>query len=278
VTVAVIGLGLMGGSLAYALRGFAGTRVGYDRDPAVRRAAVEAGAADTAADTPEQAIAQADLTVFCTPPADIRADIERFAPVFRRGSVVTELGGLKRETARLAESVLPPDVDYAGVHPMAGRELSGFANADGDLFRGTGFLITPVRRTKPETVERLRDMARHIGADKIAAVGPEEHDRIIAYTSDLMHVAAFGLTLSYEPGSAPAFRAGAFRDCTRVARSDPELWAALLSQNRDMLLPRLRTYLDGLNRVYTALESGDEAALRGLLSKAQNGKKELEAL
>jgi prephenate dehydrogenase len=278
VTVAVVGLGLMGGSLGYALRGFAATRIGFDRDPDVRRAALEASAVDDTADAPEQAIAQADLTVFCTPPAQIGADIRRFAPVFRRGSVVTELGGLKRDTARLAESVLPPDADYAGVHPMAGRELSGFANADGDLFRGTGFLITPVRRTKPETVERLRDMARHIGADKIAVVGPEEHDRIIAYTSDLMHVAAFGLTLSYEPGSGGAFRAGAFRDCTRVARSDPELWAALLSQNRDMLLPRLRTYLDGLHGVYAALDAGDETALRDLLRAAQTGKKELEAL
>jgi prephenate dehydrogenase len=278
VTVAVIGLGLMGGSLGYALRGFAGTRVGYDRDPSVRRAALDASAVDAAADTPEQAIARAGLTVFCTPPAQIRADIERFAGLFRRGSVVTELGGLKRETARLAESVLPPDVDYAGIHPMAGRELSGFGNADGNLFRGTGFLITPVPRTKPETVEKLRNLARHIGADKIAVVGAEEHDRIIAYTSDLMHVAAFGLTLDYEPGSGGAFRAGAFRDCTRVARSDPELWAALLSQNRDMLLPRLRTYLDGLNGVYTALESADEDALRDLLTKAQMGKKELEAL
>ena len=276
--IAIIGLGLMGGSLGLALKGFRGCiRVGATRNEAVLRQALDQGAIDEAAGSAEAAIAQADLTVFCTTPEHILQCLSQYAKLFRPGSVVTEIAGVKQAICERAAAVLPPEVQYAGVHPMAGKETSGFASADAAIFQGTGFLIAPIPATSGATITLLKDLAAHIGAKRIAVTDPREHDEVIAYSSDLMHAAAFGLCLDYPAGFTLAHAAGAFRDCTRIAASDAKLWTELFLDNADHLLPALERYIGGLTEMREALRHQDSRKLLEMLERANRNKKELQS-
>lgn len=272
--IAVIGLGLMGASLAGALKGFREARiVGSDRRPEVCRQAVEAGLLEEAYPDPGQAIEDADLVIFCLYGRDIpeilRANLSRLKP----GVILSDICGVKSRLYPVLLKILPPSVEYIGLHPMAGKERDGFENADPAIYRDSGFIICPVQSTSPSAVELMKEMAGHIGAAHIAVVSPERQDEIIAYTSGLTHIAAAGLCLNFHPQMNAAFVAGAFRDCTRVADINDGAWTELLMDNRAATLDWLNKYLTGLERFRQALSDSDEEGLRGLLRTAGDNKR-----
>lgn len=274
--IAVIGLGLMGASLAGALRGFRGARiVGADRRPEVCRLALEAGLVEQAQPDPGLALEDADLAIFCLYargiPEIIRGNLSRLKP----GLVLADICGVKKQLYPALKELLPPSVEYIGLHPMAGRERDGFENADPTLYRNCGFIICPVESTAGPTIQLMQDLARHIGAARIAVVSPEEQDEIIAYTSSLMHIAAAGLCLDFHPQISSAFTAGAFRDCTRVADINAEAWTELLMDNRPATLDRLGKYMAGLESFRRALEDSNEVDLRNLLESAGRNKRKI---
>ncbi|MDR1471938.1 MAG: prephenate dehydrogenase [Synergistaceae bacterium] len=276
--ICVIGLGLMGASLCGALRGFRGARiVGMDVLGDVRERAERSGLVDFAATNAGDAIEGSDLVVFCVYAHNIPEMIGEHARRFRRGAVVSDICGVKGALYARLEGLLPDDVDYVGIHPMAGRERDGFDNADPAIYENSGMIITPLPRSKPEGVSLMREMAEHIGASRIAVTPPEEHDAIIAYTSDLMHIASAGLCMDFHPGMTPAHAAGAFRDCTRVADINAGAWTELLMSNRRHVLERLDIYMNNLSRVREALASGDERELFSLLDAAGGNKREMLA-
>lgn len=276
--IAIVGLGLMGGSMGYALRGFRDcTRIGMDIDKRTCEDALRQGAADRVTDSMQEAVSGSDLVIFCLFPHLIEKSIKELAPAFKKGAVVTELGGLKRGIAQTVREWLPGDVDYIGIHPMAGREVGGFVHATSDIFTDTGFIITPCSRTRPESIALMRDLAAHIGAVRIAVADAETHDAVIAYSSDLMHIAAAALCMDFPAQITRAFTAGAFRDCTRIANIDPVLWSELLMDNRDDILPVLDQYIENLRAVRDALSEEDSPRLHNLLSRARAHKKELDA-
>ena len=277
-TVSIIGMGLMGGSLAYALKGFRNCiRIGVDTDADVCAQAVSSGAVDVVFNEASDAIPQADLSIFCTYPGNIVKSLKVYAHLFREGSIVTEIAGVKSDIAFTASQELPPSVDYIGIHPMAGKEVSGFANADAAIFANTGFLIIPVGTTRKKTVDIMTELARHIGATSIAVTNALDHDRIIAYSSDLMHIAASALCMNYPDDLTRAYTAGAFRDCTRIANLVPQLWVELFMENGGNILPHLNKYIENLFAIRLAIESHDNDGLRALLTKAQKNKEELNA-
>jgi len=218
---------------------------------------------------------RADMTVFCIPPQGVLEGFREYAGCFRSGSVVTEICGVKGRVCKAAEA-LPAGVQYAGIHPMAGKEHSGIGNADGALFQGTGFLITPIASTEDKTVTLLEEMARYIGAARVVVSPAAQHDEIIAYSSDLMHAAAFGLCMERPDGFTMAHTAGAFRDCTRVAQSDPTLWAELFIENAQALLPQLDGLAGNLAAMGDAIRQGDKGGLEALLRAANRNKKEMQ--
>lgn len=271
--VAVIGLGLIGGSLAYALRGFRGGYVvGCDTDPQVRAAAVKRKAVVRAYSDAADAIDDADLVVFCTYPKTIAELVQRCKTHFKSGAVVSDVCGIKRAIAKEVVAVLPPDVDYVGGHPMAGKEADGFENASAELFWMTGFIVTPSATAKKESVALVREMARFIGATRITEASLEEHDSVIAYTSDLMHIAAAGLCLDYHPKMNRAYTAGAFRDCTRIANINPQLWTELFLANAENTLHEIERYQASLSRLQAAIADGDADTLCGLLTTVKENK------
>ncbi len=271
--ISVIGLGIIGGSAAYALRGFKNACiVGYDKDIKTLDAALEKGAIDKAVGSTGEAIEEADLIIIATYPDSIVKIIEENKTSFKAGAVICDFCGVKTKLSREIKKVLPDGVDYVGGHPMAGKEVDGFQNAEKDLYKGCGFIITPIDSSKEKSVELVYQMARHLGAEKIALNTPKKHDEIIAYTSDLMHIAASGLCLDYNPDMNLAYTAGAFRDCTRIALINPTLWTELFLTNADNTVSEIDRYIKSLTKFRDAIADRDEKKLFDLLKTVHDNK------
>jgi prephenate dehydrogenase len=266
----------MGASMAYALRGFREARLlGADTDELVCRRAEFAGAVHKATQDAGEVMAQADLLLFCVYAHHIPPLLSAHAAKLKPGALLGDICGVKTHLYQAMEPLLPGHVDYVGVHPMAGKERDGFDNADPLLYRNSGFIITPLPRSSTESISAMKEMAGYIGATRVSVVSPEEHDRIIAYTSDLMHIASAGLCMDFHPGMNVAFTAGAFRDCTRVADINAAAWTELLLDNRANTVERLDRYLASLQKVREALCQADTYALNCLLRQAGENKREM---
>ena len=272
-----MGLGLMGGSFAYALRGFKNCKIiGTDIDPQVLKKALEAGAIDKGADTLKEAVEQADIAIFCTPPKAILSCLESHIGYFKEGAVITEICGVKQGIVSAVTPKIPPGVDYIGLHPMAGKEVDGFDNADAAIFRNAGFLLILHDRCRESTINLMKELSAYVGAGRIGINHAQEHDGIIAYTSDLMHIAATALCEEYPPNMTMAHTAGAFRDCTRIANINTALWTELLTANAENIIPCLDTYIKNLSAFNTALKKNDQSFIYDFLDKACVNKKEMQ--
>ncbi len=276
--IAIIGLGIIGGSMAYALNGFkSATIYGCDTDPETRAKALAKGAVHQVSAYSCDAIRDADLVILCTYPEMIVNIIKENRDSFKPGAVITDVCGVKTELTRRIEANLPKFCEYVGGHPMAGKETHGFDSAAPELFGMCGYIITPSASSTPRGIELVHKMAQYIGATRICAASPEEHDSVIAYTSDLMHVSASALCLDYNSKMNRAYTAGAFRDCTRIANINPELWSELFLENRDFLLKELETYINSLAKFKTAIAGNDGAELTRLLATVRKNKLDMQA-
>ena len=264
--IAVIGLGLIGGSLAYALKGYKNAEiVGCDTDIETRELAIKNKAVSAVFEDAGDAIESSDVVFFCTYPKIIGKLIDDNRTRFKNGAVISDVCGVKSSVGEDIKRVLPDGVDYVGGHPMAGKEVEGFKNASSELFWMSGYIITPIESSKPESVELIKEMARYIGATRINTASPEEHDRVIAYTSDLMHISASALCLTYPQEMNRAYTAGAFRDCTRVARINPELWSELFLSNRENVIREADRLIENVQIIKDAVASGDKDKVKELL-------------
>ncbi|MCL2299803.1 MAG: prephenate dehydrogenase [Firmicutes bacterium] len=278
-TVGIVGLGLMGASLAMALEGFKDARVvGTDIDPVICRRAMCDGAVSEAYIDPARVFEQAGLLIFCVYAHHIPALLEANAKHLKPGCVVSDICGVKGPLYEKIMPLVPQGASYVGAHPMAGKELDGYENAEAGLYRGCGFVIVPTERSTPGGAALLRELAEYIGAARVALAEPEEHDALIAYTSDLMHIAAAGLCVRPHPGFGPAFAAGAFRDSTRVADINAGAWTELLMDNRGNTAQALGRYIEDLQAVKAALVNGDREALYELLREAGENKRRMKSM
>lgn len=275
--IAIIGLGIIGGSMAYALNGFRSAKIcGCDINSETCQKALENGAVDEVCENPRDAIRNADLVILCTYPEVTLKIIKENASIFKKGAVLTDVCGVKTKLAQQIESVIPDFCEYVGSHPMAGKETHGFDSAAPELFGMCGFIITPGKTSTNYGVRLVEDMAKYIGATRIAKATPEEHDSVIAYTSDLMHVSAAALCLDFNEKMNRAYTAGAFRDCTRIANINPDLWSELFLENRDFLLKELDRYIGSLVKFKDGIESFDKDELKNLLSQVRKNKLDMQ--
>lgn len=271
--IAVIGLGIIGGSMAYALHGFRNAKIaGCDTDSETLRLAAERGAVDEVYAESEMAIKDADLVIIATYPDSIVKIVKDNAERFKPGAVITDICGVKSRVSKEIEAVLQSGVYYVGSHPMAGKEVEGFTHAEAGLFKDCGFIITPSSASDKKSVRLIYEMAEYMGAGKIAVSTPYEHDEIIAYTSDLMHVAACGLCLDFNQKMNLAYTAGAFRDCTRIALINPKLWTELFMENPEQIVNELDRYMRSLESFRDAINNKDEKKLFSLLERVRENK------
>jgi prephenate dehydrogenase len=270
-TLAIVGVGLLGGSIALAARcrHIAARIVGVDEQRPALEHALQRSLIDAAVDLPTAA-ATADLLVFCTPVDCIAAQILAAAPACRAGCLLTDVGSTKAEIVRSVEGRLPAGVAYIGSHPLAGSEKNGPKHASAALFEQRQVIVTPTPRTDAVSLERITSFWQALGAT-VRIMDPEAHDRALALTSHLPHLAASALA-GVLPPELFALTATGFRDTTRLAASNPALWSAILHANASAVLEALDRYSEQLQRFRAALEAKDRAALETLLAQGKQNK------
>ena len=274
--ILVVGLGLIGGSLAMALRGFEDFEVvGAVRSQSTYSKAAERHAADRLTFDPAGELPGADVVVLCQDPAGIIGFLREHRDRFKPGCLIWDVCGVKTAVMEAAQC-LPSGVNFIGCHPMAGKEVSGIDNAEGTLFRNTHFIVTPGTAATAEHLELLRRMADHCRFGDVIITTPERHDEMIAYTSQLMHVIAVSVCADEGLFSCKGFEGGSFRDCTRVAALDPAMWTQLFTLNAPALCQVVGALEERLRQYRQAIETGDREALSAMLACASGRKKQID--
>ena len=258
--IAVLGLGLLGGSVALAARrrGVADRVAGATRRRDVLDAALASGAVDEVGSF-EEVVRDAELVVLSTPLFAMGEVVARIAPHLREGTLLTDVGSVKAPLVEMLPGLLPRGVVYVGAHPMAGSHLRGFEAAREDLFEGAPCVVTA---SDAPGAERVCDFWRALGC-RLVLRDPTAHDSEVAWMSHLPHVLAFAFAAALEaaPEGAGDVAGSGFRDFTRIAHSDPELWAEILAANRKAVVPPLQEVATVLARLARAIEANDVEAV-----------------
>lgn len=271
--VAIIGLGLIGGSFAKAIRhaGIADTIIGYDRAADTLAAALADGTLDAGAETPRTAVATADIVVLATPVRVILTLLEEIAPALLPHAKVFDLGSTKREIVA-AMNRLPLGVEAIGGHPMAGKTHGGWGATDGTLFHNAPFALCATERTPIVEKSWAEAIVRVIGANPLF-LDPATHDEAVARISHLPYILSSTLVCAAQPtGAAIQLAAGSYRDTSRVSAHDPRMYGDILLTNRDNVLAAVRRAKAVLDELEIALETGDEAQLQAWMAKIKTSK------
>jgi cyclohexadieny/prephenate dehydrogenase len=274
--VAIVGLGLIGSSIARGVReALPEVKLsGYDADPAVRARACELSLADSIPDDPVEAVAEADLVIMCVPVGAMETAARAIAPGLKPNAIVSDVGSCKVPVLRALRNALPDALIIPG-HPIAGTEKSGPDAGFAALFHRRWCILTPEQDADAKAVERLAGFWRALGA-KVEIMDAERHDLVLAVTSHLPHLIAFTIvgTASHleevTEGEVIKYSAGGFRDFTRIAASDPTMWRDVFLANSEAVLEVLRHFQEDLDGLVVAIRSGDGAALFDWFSRTRD--------
>ena len=268
-TAGVVGLGIIGGSFARSIKARTEHRVLVrNRTASVIEEAIAAGAADGC--LTDEALGECDVLIIALPPSAAVAWAEEKGRFIKKGAAVTDVCGVKRAVVPQLEKIARDSgFFYIGGHPMAGKETAGFKSSSEALFNGASMILTPTESSDPGALETLREFCLSIGFGRVTVTTPEHHDRVIAYTSQLCHVASSAFIKSPVAQNHLGFSAGSFRDLTRVAKLDEKLWTELFFHNSDMLAGELRLYIENLQKYLAALEGGDRESMESLLREGR---------
>lgn len=261
--VAIIGLGLIGGSMGLALHRsrIAKQIVGHDLGRGVSVRARQSGAIDEAYDSLADAVRGAELVILATPVGPMRALLQSLATVLTPGTIVTDVASTKTQVISWAEEFLPTNVAFVGGHPMAGKEVSGVESADADLFQNCIYCLTPTARTHPEAINKVVSLVEAIGA-RLRFLEPGEHDGQVAGVSHLPFLAS--LALMDVNASDPAWNdarllaSSGFRDATRLAAGNPEMYRDICMTNSSAIVRWLDTYVNNLNALRDRIAEHDK--------------------
>jgi prephenate dehydrogenase len=268
-TVAIVGVGLIGGSIGLALRrrGLASQVIGIGHRAESLRVAQERGAVTQTTLDVATGVAAADLVIVCTPVGRVADDVRTASANCRAGALITDVGSTKAEIVAAVAGCLPRGVGFIGSHPLAGSERSGPAAAEADLFVDRVVVITPDDTARDDDVQSLSDFWTGLGA-RVVRMSAAEHDRGLATTSHLPHLVAAALALA-TPVEVLQLTASGWADTTRVASGDPELWRQIFASNRAALLSALMRFDETLAGLRAAIERRDDDEVRQILAEAK---------
>lgn len=272
--ILIVGLGLIGGSMAKAVKARTGhSVVGMDRDLATLQKALDTGAVDAVAG---EAIPPADLTLLALYPEAAVDFLRQHGRGLAPGCLVVDLCGVKRYVCEQAEQLLSgTGAAFLGGHPMAGKAAFGFESASADLFEGASMILTPAPDFPAHTLDLARDFFLSLGFGTITLTTPERHDEMIALTSQLAHVVSSAYVQNPNAERHAGFSAGSFKDMTRVARLNEDMWTELFLRNADALAEQTDLLIEKLGDFRDRIRAGDREGLRALL---QNGREVKERL
>ena len=275
-TVGVFGLGLIGGSLARAYKKYGNSTVlAYDIDSSVTNIAMISGVVDSA--LTDENMSQCDLILIALYPKACVECLEHIAPLVRKDALVIDCCGIKREVCKTGFQVAKEHgFTYAGGHPMAGTHKSGFANSRADMFKGASMVVVPGEFDDIMLLERIKQALLPAGFGGISVTTAESHDELISFTSQLAHVVSNAYVKSPTAMKHKGFSAGSYKDLTRVAWLNPDMWAPLFMENRDNLIFEVNGIISELIKYRDAMESGDTETLRTLLDDGRRLKEEID--
>lgn len=267
--ITIVGVGLLGGSAALAIKACdPSVKVaGVGRRASSLEAAMEIGAIDSAHLDATEIVGKTDLVILATPVGAFEDHLRRIKPHLQKHTLVTDVGSTKAEVVRMATKVLGADGPFVGSHPMAGSEQKGVTFARADLFQGATCIVTPTSRTSEKTIAPIERFWKALGM-RLVRMGPQAHDRAVARVSHLPHVLA-SLLMLLPRNEDLSVSATGFRDATRLASGDPEMWRDILTTNRGAVLAALDRFAKDLAQLRDQVDRADADALERFLSKAK---------
>ncbi len=270
--IGISGLGLIGGSLARALSESGNHTVyGFDINRSSLLAAKLVGAVKD--ELNEKTISECDVIFVALYPKDTVEYIRNIAPLVKKGAIVADCGGVKRSVCDSCEKIVAEyGFEFIGAHPMAGTQFSGFARSKGSLFKNATMILTPKENTDIRILHKLRTVLDDAGFGEVNITSPEEHDRIIAFTSQLPHVISNAYVKSKTAVSQKGFSAGSYRDLTRVSKLNEKMWTELFFENKDNLINEIDCLIEHLSEYSQALKTDDRERLVTLLKEGTDSK------
>lgn len=282
--VAIIGVGLIGGSLGMILRRktLADQVVGVGRRVENLRTAVELGAIDRYVGDPKEGVRGADLVILATPVDTYQAHLDDWAHCLAPGAIVTDVGSVKGSLVERSEAAMPAGVHFIGAHPIAGKEKTGVTAGSDQLFKGARCILTPTKHTDPRALERVKQLWEEAGS-VLLTMDPHAHDQILGAVSHLPHVAAFALMIALadlRDHEIPSLdlaghSGGGLRDTTRIAASSAEMWRDIFLWNRDNIVSFIDRYERALEDLKHLIKAGDAAGIEKAIERAKDEREKL---
>ena len=261
--ILITGLGLMGGSYAMALSRLGCHVAAIDTRREAIDFALEKGIIKEGSTEVEPAlVSSADTVIFGLYPRALPEWIKRWQHLFRPGAMITDVTGIKSSVVYEAQACLRKDVEFIAAHPMAGKEVSGVENSDDGIFRNANYIVTPTKANTRKAVEWCKDLGRILGCRKISVLSPEEHDEMIAFVSQLTHCIAVSLMTASENRHLADYTGNSFRDLTRIARINEDMWSELFIMNKKPLLDKMDRFLGEFREFRDALEAEDSEKMK----------------
>ncbi len=264
--ILIVGLGLLGGSYARALKRFgfhisAITKEQESIDYALGEHIIDEGS--TKID--KTIIEKADLVIFALYPHVFVEWIRENQHLLKSGAIITDVTGVKRSVVYTIQDMLRDDLEFIAAHPMAGREVSGVENSTDKMFVGANYIVTPTPKNTPEAIQTCLELGRLLGFSNVTTLSPEEHDEMIGFLSQLTHCIAITLMTCNDRENMEKFTGDSFRDLTRIARINDEMWSELFLANKDALLEQMNMFMNKFNELKTMLETDDIAGMREMM-------------
>ena len=261
--ILIVGLGVIGGGYAAAL-----TKKGYsvkcitkdkaDIDYAISKGYITHGTTEV----DEDIISNSELIIFALYPTIFVEWIEKYQHLFTKGSIITDVTGVKSSVVYHVQSILREDVEFIAAHPMAGRERSGVEFADPEVFHGANYIVTPTERNTREAIEICKSLGEELGFARICELSPEEHDEMIAFLSQLTHCIAVSLMNCNTKEGLEKYTGDSFRDLTRIAKINDLMWSELFMMNRRALLDSMDNFIDEFTEFREMLKCGNVEGMR----------------
>lgn len=264
--ILIVGLGLLGGSYAKALRRFgfhisAITKEQSSIDYALQEQIIDEGSTQL----DERIIGEADLVVFALYPHVFVEWIRENQRLLKSGALITDVTGVKGSVVYRIQDMLRPDVEFIAAHPMAGREVSGVENSTEKMFVGANYIVTPTDKNTPEAIETCVELGRLLGFANVAVLSPEEHDEMIGFLSQLTHCIAVTLMTCNDKEHMEKYTGDSFRDLTRIARINDLMWSELFVANKEVLLHQMDMFMSEFGKLRDMIETEDIDGMRAMM-------------
>ena len=264
--ILIVGLGLLGGSYAKALKRFGFHISAITKEQSSIDYALKEGIIDEGSTTlDESIIGQADLVVFALYPHVFVEWIEKNQQLLKSGALITDVTGVKGSIVYRIQDMLREDVEFIAAHPMAGREVSGVENSTEKMFVGANYIVTPTAKNTPEAIETCVELGRLLGFSNVATLSPEEHDEMIGFLSQLTHCIAVSLMTCNDKEHMEKYTGDSFRDLTRIARINDLMWSELFVANKKVLLDQMDMFMNEFGKLRGMIETEDIDGMRAMM-------------